>query len=57
MPEDQQESMPLDEDDMVRFTPTMFKESAGETIKKGFKKLVLFIDALNQLDDSGGLLC
>ncbi|KAL8585818.1 hypothetical protein ACOMHN_065168 [Nucella lapillus] len=53
MPEDQQDSMPLDSDDMARFAPTMFEEATAETLRLGFKRLVVFLDALNQLDDKG----
>ncbi|XP_076439571.1 TPR repeat-containing protein DDB_G0287407-like [Babylonia areolata] len=53
MPRDQQDSMPVDSDDMARFAPTMFQEAAAEARRAGFKKLVVFIDALNQLDDTG----
>ena len=53
MPNDQQDSMPVDADDMMRFTPTMFGEAAREAQSSGFSKLVVFIDALNQMDDVG----
>ena len=55
MPADQQESMPLDPDDMMRFTPTMFQEASKEAKRAGATKLVIFIDALNQMDDTGQL--
>ncbi|KAK7494275.1 hypothetical protein BaRGS_00014557 [Batillaria attramentaria] len=53
MPDDQQDSIPLDADEMSRFTPAMFEQAVLKAKEDGFPKLVIFIDALNQLDDEG----
>lgn len=53
MPDDQQDSIPLDTDEMARFMPTLFAVATNHAKNQGFQKLVVFIDALNQLDDEG----
>ncbi|PVD30644.1 hypothetical protein C0Q70_09917 [Pomacea canaliculata] len=53
LPQDQQESIPLDVDELIRFVPTMLQQAVKQARTQGCELLVLFIDALNQIDDDG----
>ncbi|KAL5009468.1 hypothetical protein ScPMuIL_011773 [Solemya velum] len=46
-----QEKMPENIEDMIRFTPTMIQKAWEFAKDDGFKKIVILIDALNQMDD------
>ncbi|XP_055957078.1 TPR repeat-containing protein DDB_G0287407 isoform X2 [Patella vulgata] len=51
MPED--DNMPPDLDSMLRYAQTMFQK-AGELAKQeGYERLVIYFDALNQMDEDG----
>ncbi|CAC5362199.1 unnamed protein product [Mytilus coruscus] len=45
--------MPEDLQEMKRYAHTMFKYAAQVAKKEGYKKIVVFLDALNQMDDDG----
>lgn len=44
---------PIDPDEMMRYTKTMFEKSTEYVLDQGYEKLVVYIDALNQMDDEG----
>ncbi|XP_050419113.1 TPR repeat-containing protein DDB_G0287407 [Patella vulgata] len=48
-----EDNMPQDVEEMLRFAPTMFKTATKAAQSSGFKKLVVFIDALNQMEEEG----
>ncbi|CAG2205124.1 unnamed protein product [Mytilus edulis] len=45
--------MPDDLQEMKRYAHTMFKYAAQVAKKEGYQKIVVFLDALNQMDDDG----
>ena len=45
--------MPEDVDEMIRFSHTMLKTATEKALKEGYKKFIVIIDALNQMDDEG----
>lgn len=47
--------MPDDLQEMKRYAHTMFKYAAQVAKKEGYQKIVVFLDALNQMDDDGKL--
>ncbi|XP_046565446.1 telomerase protein component 1-like [Haliotis rubra] len=44
---------PMDSDEMMRYTGTMFEKSTEYALDQGYEKLIVYIDALNQMDDEG----
>ncbi|ESO84587.1 hypothetical protein LOTGIDRAFT_132036, partial [Lottia gigantea] len=46
-----EDNIPKDVEEMIRFAPTMFQTSTKTTLSKHYKKLVVFIDALNQMEE------
>lgn len=45
--------MPEDLSEMKRYAKTMFDYAAKIAMKESFQKIVIFLDALNQMDDDG----
>ncbi|XP_041366905.1 TPR repeat-containing protein DDB_G0287407-like [Gigantopelta aegis] len=45
--------IPIDQDEMMHFVPTMLKRSAEHAKQQGYERLILYIDALNQMDNEG----
>jgi len=48
--------MPEDLSEMKRYAKTMFDYAAKIALKENFQKMVIFLDALNQMDDDGNKL-
>jgi len=48
--------MPEDLSEMKRYAKTMFDYAAKIALKENFQKIVIFLDALNQMDDDGNKL-
>lgn len=48
--------MPEDLSEMKRYAKTMFDYAAKIALKENFQKIVIFLDALNQMDDDGNML-
>ena len=48
--------MPEDLSEMKRYARTMFDYAAKIALKENFQKIVIFLDALNQMDDDGNKL-
>lgn len=48
--------MPEDLVEMKRYALTMFEYAAKVAVKEGYDNIVVFLDALNQMDDDGILL-
>ncbi|KAL3832682.1 hypothetical protein ACJMK2_024304 [Sinanodonta woodiana] len=48
-----EEKMPVDIEEMKRFSQTMFQKATESILAEGYEKFVIVIDALNQMDDDG----
>jgi hypothetical protein len=48
--------MPEDLSEMKRYAKTMFDYAAKIALKENFQKIVIFLDALNQMDEDGNML-
>ncbi|ESO87193.1 hypothetical protein LOTGIDRAFT_229331 [Lottia gigantea] len=47
------DNMPADLENMLRYAPTMFQKAAEQAVSEGYSRLVVYFDALNQMEEDG----